>query len=61
MSYDDAVSTFVHEFGHGATFGLNGTETEGYMKMIADQFPLINKAVKYNKSLYPELTTEKLS
>jgi len=57
-SYDDAVSNFVHEFGHGATFGLNGTETSGYMKALADQFPLINRAVKYNRSLYPEVTEE---
>jgi len=58
MSYDDAVSSFVHEFGHGATFGLNGTEEVGYKKMLADQFPLINRAVKYNKTLYPEVTEE---
>jgi hypothetical protein len=26
--------------------------------MLADQFPLINRAVKYNKTLYPEVTEE---
>ena len=55
MSYDEAVSNFIHEFGHGATFSLNGTETSGYMKALADQFPLINRLVKYNRSLYPEI------
>ena len=60
MSYDDAVSNFIHEFGHGATFGLNGTETSGYMKTLSDQFPLINRAVKYNRSLYPEITVERV-
>lgn len=60
MSYDDAVSTFVHEFGHGATFGLNGTETSGYMKDLADQFPLINRLVKYNRTLYPEISARRV-
>lgn len=60
MSYDDAVSTFVHEFGHGATFGLNGTETSGYMKDLADQFPLINRVVKYNRTLYPEISARRV-
>ena len=59
-SYDDAVSSFVHELGHGMTYGLNGNETSGYMKMLADQFPLINRAVKYNKSLYPEITNSRI-
>jgi hypothetical protein len=60
MSYDDAVSTFVHEFGHGATFGLNGTETSGYVKELADRFPLINRVVKYNRTLYPEISARRV-
>ena len=58
MSYDEAVSKFIHEFGHGATFGLNGSETAGLAGKLSKQFPLITKAVQYNKSLFPEVTEE---
>jgi hypothetical protein len=38
MSYDDAVSVFVHEFGHGATFGINGPQelNFGATELLAD-------------------------
>jgi TctA family transporter len=45
MSYDEAVSKFIHEFGHGATFGLNGNETTGLAGKLSKQFPLITRAV----------------
>jgi len=32
MSYEDAVSTFIHELGHGATFGLGVENTSALNK-----------------------------
>ena len=56
MSYEDAVSTFIHEFGHGATFGLGVENTSALNKYFQQQFPLIHRAVKYNNSLFPKIT-----
>ena len=61
ISYNEAFRNFVHEFGHGATFGLNGTETSGVKGLLANKFPLINRLVKYNKSLYPEISEKSVS
>jgi hypothetical protein len=61
ISFNEAFRQFVHEFGHGATFGLNGTETSGVGGFLANKFPLINRLVKYNKSLYPEISEKSVS
>lgn len=56
IPYEEAVSTFIHEFGHGATFGLGVENTNALNKYFQQQFPLIHRAVKYNNSLFPEIT-----